>query len=43
MRFCRELSFMHLDVLGKFKRNCSSQMTDKFPALYGELFSTDNS
>jgi len=39
----RELSFMHLDVLSKFKRNCSSQMTDKFPALYGELFSTDNS
>jgi len=39
----RELSFLHLDVLSKFKRNCSSQMTDKFPALYGELFSTDNS
>lgn len=39
----RELSFMHLEVLSKFKRNCSSQMTDKFPALYGELFSTDNS
>jgi len=39
----RDLSFMHLDVLSKFKRNCSSQMIEKFPALYGELFSTDNS
>jgi len=39
----RELSYMHLDVLSKFKRNCSSQIIDKFPALYGELFSTDNS
>lgn len=39
----RELSLMHLDVLSKFKRTCSSTMTDKFPALYGELFSTDNS
>merc|ERR1712029_713718 len=27
----RDLSFLHLDVLSKFKRNCSSQIIDKFP------------
>jgi len=37
----RDLSLLHLDVLSKFKRNCGSQI--KFPALYGELFSTENS
>jgi nuclear receptor subfamily 1 group F protein 4 len=36
----RELSFLHLEVLSKFKRICPSPMTDNFPALYRELFST---
>ena len=34
--FFRELSTLHLKVLGNFRRNSSTSI--EFPALYGELF-----
>ena len=33
---CRELSTLHLKVLGNFRRASSTSI--EFPALYGELF-----
>lgn len=39
----RDLSLRHLEVLSRFKRSCSPETIESFPALYGELFSTENS
>ena len=36
LAFFRELSTLHLKVLGNFRRNSSTSI--EFPALYGELF-----
>ena len=37
--YCRFLGLRHMAVFSKFKRSCSPEIIESFPALYVELFS----